>query len=231
MAERAGRGFTVAWVDCLRQPEGSSSLFTRARPAETGGLVAHQRRRPAVPAAAPLSSSAGRSCAASTVHARRPGAGARRVHYNRFLYPLDRIRDWNRLYSRASFYQHQSAVPMAAAPDARRLLEATAAARQGSFLVVLKLFGGKASPGLLSFPMEGATFALDLQNRGAATRTLLATMNAIATEAGGRIYPAKDAVMTPAEFAAGYPRWRAVEALRDPAILTDFWRRVTREAA
>ena len=228
--------YTVAWVDCFATGARlGSGLFTRARFAGDGGLAVHRTEGgPAVPAAAPsfmLGSTAVRGF--NRVYANRPGAtGTRRLHYDRFLYPLDRIGGWNRLYGRAGFYQHQSAVPMAAALAAlRRLLEATAAARQGSFLVVLKLFGGRASPGLLSFPMEGATFALDLQNRGDPTRALLATMNRIAIEAGGRLYPAKDATMTPAEFRAGYPRWRAVEALRDPAILSDFWRRVTGEAA
>jgi hypothetical protein len=37
--------------------------------------------------------------------------------------------------------------------------------------------------------------------------------------------------MSPAVFRAGYPRWRELEAERDPAILSDFWRRVTRDAA
>ena len=32
-------------------------------------------------------------------------------------------------------------------------------------------------------------------------------------------------------FRAGYPRWREVETLRDPAIMSDFWRRVTAGAA
>jgi hypothetical protein len=45
--------------------------------------------------------------------------------------------------------------------------------------------------------------------------------------AGGRLYPAKDSTMTADAFQAGYPKWRAVEALRDPKIMSDFWRRVT----
>ena len=113
----------------------------------------------------------------------------------------------------------------------RKLLELTAAHRQGSFLVVLKLFGNRPSPGLLSFPMEGATFALDFPNRGEATRELLQLMEDVVLKAGGRLYPAKDASMSGAAFRAGFPRWREVEANRDPALMSDFWRRVTREAA
>ena len=50
-------------------------------------------------------------------------------------------------------------------------------------------------------------------------------------EAGGRLYPAKDATMTGPQFRAGFPRWREVETLRDPAISSSFWRRVTGESA
>jgi hypothetical protein len=32
-------------------------------------------------------------------------------------------------------------------------------------------------------------------------------------------------------FRAGYPAWRELEQHRDPAIMSDFWRRVTADAA
>jgi L-gulonolactone oxidase len=79
--------------------------------------------------------------------------------------------------------------------------------------------------------MEGATFALDLPNRGAPTRDLLDRMAAVVVEAGGRLYPAKDASMSGEAFRAGFPRWRELESRRDPALMSDFWRRVTRDAA
>jgi hypothetical protein len=37
--------------------------------------------------------------------------------------------------------------------------------------------------------------------------------------------------MSPIAFRTGYPAWRKLEAQRDPAIMSDFWRRVTAEAA
>ena len=228
--------YTAAWVDCLAS--GSSlgrGLFSCARHAEDGDLSVHRERSIArVPIDAPgklLSSPVMR--AFNLVYAGRPGVeGERRVHYDPFLYPLDSIEGWNRLYGRPGFFQHQSVVPLNSAHDAlKRLLELTSAHRQGSFLVVLKLFGDRPSPGLLSFPREGATFALDLPNRGKATETLLARMAEVVMEAGGRLYPAKDATMSGEVFRAGYPRWRELEARRDPAFMSDFWRRVTREAA
>jgi L-gulonolactone oxidase len=227
--------YTVTWVDCLaRGASLGRGLFTRARHTENGSLSVHRDRWARLPVDAPsalLSSPVVR--AFNFVYAGRPGVeGARRVHYDPFLYPLDSIEGWNRLYGRPGFFQHQSVVPLAAAPDAlKKLLELASAHRQGSFLVVLKLFGNRPSPGLLSFPMEGATLALDLPNRGAATATLLARMADVVMEAGGRLYPAKDATMSGEVFRAGYPRWRELETRRDPALISDFWKRVTKGAA
>ena len=56
-------------------------------------------------------------------------------------------------------------------------------------------------------------------------------MAEVVLAAGGRLYPAKDATMTGEQFRAGFPRWREVESYRDPAISSDFWRRVTGAAA
>jgi L-gulonolactone oxidase len=236
--DEAGRSqdwpYTVAWVDCrARGPALGRGLFTRGRQAEEGGLSVHRERSIArVPADAPamlLSSPVVR--AFNLVYAGWPGIeGERRAHYDSFLYPLDAIEDWNRLYGRPGFFQHQSVVPLKSAPEAlKRLLELASAYRQGSFLVVLKLFGSCPSPGLMSFPMEGATFALDLPNRGPATHDLLTRMAELVMGAGGRLYPAKDATMSGEVFRAGFPQWRALESHRDPALMSDFWRRVTRE--
>jgi FAD/FMN-containing dehydrogenase len=93
---------------------------------------------------------------------------------------------------------------------------------------VLKRCGDIRSPGLLSFPMEGTSLALDFPQRDQQNARLFTKMDAIVREAGGRMYPAKDAHMTGTDFRAAYPRWEQVEALRDPAILSRFWERTTR---
>jgi FAD/FMN-containing dehydrogenase len=227
--------YTVAWIDCLAKGGATGrGLFTRGRHAEGGGLDVHKAPRLAAPLDAP-----GFLLNAHTIglfnaaYRRRPFVlGARRVHYDPFLFPLDAVADWNRLYGRRGFFQHQSAVPMAGAFETvRELLELTAESGEGSFLLVLKLFGDEPSPGVLSFPLPGATLALDFPNKGESTRRLLDGMAEVVLAAGGRLYPAKDATMSGAAFRAGYPDWRKVEAQRDPKIMSDFWRRVTAEAA
>lgn len=227
--------YTVAWIDCLAKGAAAGrGLFTRGRHAEGGGLAVHKPPRIAAPFDAPgFLLNATTIGAFNELYRRRPFVlGAKRVHYDPFLFPLDAVARWNKLYGRRGFFQHQSAVPMAAAHDTvRKLLELTAEVGEGSFLVVLKLFGSEASPGVLSFPLPGATLALDFPNKGEGTRRLLDRMADVVLAAGGRLYPAKDATMSAAAFRAGYPDWRKVEAQRDPNVMSDFWRRVTAEAA
>jgi len=226
--------YTVAWVDCLAKGSATGrGLFIRARHAEGGELKVHGAPRLGVPLDAPgfLLNSA-TIAAFNTLWRKRPWVlGASTQHYEPFFFPLDAIANWNKLYGKRGFYQHQSVVPMAAAPDTlRKLLGLTAEFGEGSFLMVLKLFGDKPSPGLLSFPMPGATLALDFPNKGESTQRLLDRMAGTVLAAGGRLYPAKDATMSGEAFRAGYPAWRELEARRDPAFMSDFWRRVTEAA-
>jgi FAD/FMN-containing dehydrogenase len=227
--------YTVAWVDCLAKGAAAGrGLFIRGRHAEEGGLTVHRAPRLGVPLDAPgFLLNAHTTGLFNAAYRRRPWVlGHKRVHYDPFFYPLDGLAHWNRLYGKRGFFQHQSVVPLAGAPDAlRKLLALTAEFGEGSFLVVLKLFGDKGSPGLLSFPFAGATLALDFPNKGESTRRLLEAMSEVVMEAGGRLYPAKDATMSGAAFRAGYPNWRKLEAQRDPALMSDFWRRVAAQAA
>ncbi len=103
--------------------------------------------------------------------------------------------DWNRLYGRRGLDQYQCVIPLPAQQDAvRALLREIVAAGEASFLAVLKTFGGLPSPGLLSFPREGATLALDFPNRGRSTLALLERLDAIVRDACGALYrPRMDA--------------------------------------
>ena len=92
------------------------------------------------------------------------------------------------------------------------LLERIAASGQSSFLAVLKLFG-PAGEGLMSFPMEGYTLALDFPLRRG-TRALLDGLDEITHRHGGRVYLAKDARCAPERLREGYPRFGAFEVVR-----------------
>ncbi|MFM7403958.1 MAG: FAD-binding protein, partial [Erythrobacter sp.] len=135
------------------------------------------------------------------------------VAYDPYFYPLDALFEWNRIYGRRGFVQYQSVLPLATSAQGMRcLLEAISAAGAGSFLAVLKRMG-RQSFGMLSFPMEGYTLALDFPATPE-NLALLARLDAITAEHGGRVYLAKDACVAPQYFAAGYPRLAEFRELR-----------------
>ena len=76
---------------------------------------------------------------------------------------------------------------------------------------------------------RGFTLALDFPNRGGRTLALMAELDRVVAEAGGRLYPAKDGRMPAEAFRRGYPAWRVLEQRRDPMLQSSFWRRVSQE--
>jgi hypothetical protein len=151
-----------------------------------------------------------------------------RVPYGPYFYPLDGIADWNRAYGKQGFFQYQCVVPPPVMRDAMRaILAEVAKSRQASFVTVLKTFGELQSPGMLSFPRPGATVALDFSNRGDVTRRLFERLDALVEEAGGAVYPAKDACLSAARFRRFFPAWERFSAHVDPRFSSSFWRRVT----
>ena len=114
----------------------------------------------------------------------------------------------------------------AAEPTIRALLEQTQVAKHGSFLTVLKLFGGTPSPGMLSFPRAGATLTLDFPYRGAATDQLLDTLDALVLNVGGAINPYKDARMSAETFAKSFPQLDQFKAFVDSNARSAFAQRV-----
>ncbi len=74
---------------------------------------------------------------------------------------------------------------------------------------MLKTLGGEGR-GYLSFPMRGFTLALDFRRRRGIT-TLLEKLTAITRDHGGRVYLAKDAVLSAEQFRAMYPKVASFE--------------------
>lgn len=225
--------YSVAWVDCLARGTGlGRGIFSRANHAP-----AHPERRPrppvrtlSVPFTPPFSLINRFSLRAfneAYFHRspRRPTQSI--VHYQPFFYPLDSIGRWNRIYGRRGFLQHQCVVPPPSAPEVvTELLRTISASGQGSFLAVLKQFGNRPSPGLLSFARPGVTLALDFPALGDPTLRLLDRLDQIVIEAGGAIYPAKDARMSPQAFRASFPRLDEFVPFVDPRFSSGLWRRV-----
>ncbi|WP_432460658.1 FAD-binding protein [Agarivorans sp. QJM3NY_25] len=223
--------YTVAWIDCLAS--GASlgrGIFMRGNHASQG-VKSAPRLSLSVPLTPPISLINKLSLKAfnfAYYHKQMEKVHQQRTHYQPFFYPLDAVGEWNRIYGPKGFYQYQCVIPLAdAKAGMKAILTEISASGSGSFLAVLKMFGAVASPGLLSFPQEGVTLALDFPNQGDKTRQLMQKLDDITFNHGGRVYPAKDARMSAEHFQHYYPQWRQLEALRDPRHSSSFWRRVT----
>lgn len=223
--------FCVSWVDCAGRSAGRG-IYSAGDFAAEGALRHETPATRSVPFTPPVSLVNRLSLRAFNFaywHASPLWRTGVRSGYEPFFYPLDAVRHWNRVYGRRGFQQYQCLVPEPCARDAiRALLGAVAATGTGSFLAVLKRCGDLDSPGLLSFPAAGTTLALDFPQHPRLAESLFPRLDAIVREAGGRLYPAKDAHMAGEDFRAAYPAWERVEALRDPVMMSRFWQRVTK---
>jgi L-gulonolactone oxidase len=224
---------TAAWIDCTASGKAiGRGVFQRGNWASDGPLVAQSGPpRLTVPIDPPFGllnplTLKAFNTAYGALQASKQGV--RRVPYASALYPLDAVGGWNRFYGKAGFRQYQFVVPVGVAKMAvREALTQIVRAGEGSFLAVLKTFGDKMSPGLISFPMPGATLALDFPNRGQATLDLFERLDAVVEAAGGRLYPAKDGRIPARMFRRTYVRSLEWIEQHDPAMASGFWRRVT----
>lgn len=123
--------------------------------------------------------------------------GEQLVDLDRYFYPLDRIRNWNRLYGRRGFIQYQFCLPEeTSASGIRHILDTIRAGSDQPFLSVLKRHGERPAEAVHSFPIRGYSLALDFPR----TRTVFALVEKLDTlvwQYGGKIYLAKDACSAP----------------------------------
>ena len=224
--------YTVAWIDCLAKGTSAGrGVFITGNHAMDGELrVAEQKklRIPFTPPVSAINSLTLQAFNTAYFHIHKAGRHSGRVNYEPFFYPLDRILEWNRIYGPRGFQQYQCVIPQENGQDGiAAMLAAIAAEGMGSFLAVLKRCGNLSSPGLLSFPLEGVSLALDFPQHNMANTKLFSRLDSILRETGGRLYPAKDAHMSGDDFRTSYPAWEKIEALRDPLLYSHFWQRVT----
>lgn len=226
----AGWEHTVSWVDCITGG-GGRGLFMCGNPAtDACKRPAPKGRKLTMPIVPPISlvnQLSLRLFNMAYYQLKKWRAGRAISHYEPFFYPLDNLLEWNRMYGPKGFFQYQSVVPREVGQDAvQAMLGEIARSGGGSFLAVLKTFGNRQPVGMLSFPKPGVTLALDFPNCGDRTHQLFERLDAIVREAGGRLYPAKDARMPRELFEAGYPRLTEFRRYRDPGISSGLSRRL-----
>lgn len=224
--------YTVAWVDCLAKgKKAGRGHFICGNHAPKGQLKPIAPTGLAVPVDLPFSLVNPLSLRLFNTfyyHRQLHKDVASRVNYASFFYPLDGLRQWNRIYGQAGFQQYQCVIPEQHGADIiRDIMNTIANSGSGSFLAVLKQCGKLPSVGLMSFPLHGVSLALDFPQRDALNSRLFNKLDALVHEAGGRLYPAKDAHISSIHFKQAYPDWLKVEALRDTQLQSQFWQRVT----
>ena len=236
-------GYTVAWSDSLaRGARLGRSVVTSGDFAEPGDLPAADRADPfafrpgarlGVPSWMPpgLINRYSVALANEAYYRRAPRSRQGELQtIGAFFHPLDAIRNWNRVYGPGGFRQYQYVVPFGQEAAVRRSFELVSRARAASFVTVLKRFGA-GDPGLLSFPAPGWTLALDVPARTRGLDGLLASLDRLVVDAGGRVYLAKDSRVPAGTLAAMYPRLEEFRKLRagidpDGVLASDLSRRL-----
>ncbi len=213
-----GSHYRVALIDCVtRGKQFGRSLISLAEHADEGPLSISEDHEVSLPVDLPTFVLNRWSIRIfNELYYRRTlrSHRTRIVPFKRYFYPLDAIRDWNRMYGKPGFIQYQFVLPISEGRRGMRvILERITESGRGSFLAVLKLLG-KANQNLLSFPMEGYTLALDFKLHSQVFE-LLEALDRIVICHGGRIYLAKDSRMSQGVFRSSYPRWERFEEVRE----------------
>ena len=196
---------TVGWIDCISKGPalGRGILFCGrwAEPGEAARSFPHLQRQVNVPLMPPRSLVQPLAVRAMNeiyyrLHAR---ASSRIIRPESFLYPLDAIGSWWRLYGPRGFIQYQCVLPSATGNlPVRDFLRIVSKRGRSSFLCVIKDCGDEGV-GMLSFPKPGISIALDMPYDDECQQ-LVDEMNELMIAAGGRIYLAKDALTRAEHF-------------------------------
>jgi FAD/FMN-containing dehydrogenase len=222
--------YTVAWLDCLaRGASLGRGILMRGHHARNEELPRSLNREKMTPAG---QFNLNRDLpswflnrltlrAFNELYYRWQGRAQRRFvcHYESFLFPLDRIGDWNRLYGRRGFVQYQCVFPLSQSrAGVQAVLEESTRSRRASFLGVLKRFGAEGE-GFLSFPRPGYTLTLDFPINDPQLFAFLDRLDEVVLQHEGRVYLAKDARLGAAGFRRMYPRldeWLRIKTQVDP---------------
>jgi FAD/FMN-containing dehydrogenase len=224
--------YTVAWIDCLARGRAlGRGLFLRGDHV-AGASRGKSDEGPAISVPIDLPSGLiGRATVRAFntfyYHAQVRRTQRRTLSYEPFFFPLDGIGAWNRLYGGKGFLQYQCVTAGDSESAMAELLEQVARSGETPSLAVLKKFGRIPSPGMLSFPRPGITLAIDFAMRGTSTLNLLERLDHIVAQAGGAVYPAKDARMSGPSFQRFFPNWESFASHIDPKFSSSFWRRVS----
>jgi FAD/FMN-containing dehydrogenase len=203
---------TMGWIDCLNGGDslGRGVLMAGRWATAHEGPSSPPRRPPQVKLPVELP-----NWALNPLTARIFNAGYYWGHLRReakgimspepFFYPLDSILEWNKAYGSRGFTQYQCVLPRhSGAAAVREFMELLTRLGGASPLCVIKDCGPEGK-GVLSFPLEGTSIAVDMAV-GPQTQGIVDRLNEFVIAVGGRIYLTKDRFTRAEHYRAMEPR-------------------------
>lgn len=195
--------YAAGWVDCLSAGpafgRGVVYFADHAAPEDSAARLVYPKKKARnVPFYAPSWLLNGWSIRAhNAMLFSRARGGEQLVDLDRYFYPLDGIRNWNRLYGRRGFIQYQFCLPEKNSFEGiRHILQTIRRGADMPFLTVLKRHGERPAEAVHSFPIRGYSLALDFP-RSRTIFSLVRELDELVWQYGGKIYLAKDACSAP----------------------------------
>lgn len=209
--------YSVAWIDCLaKNEEQGKCLLMVGDFSDDGDLNYKSKKRLNIPFLFPSFSLNRFSVKAFNWLYYNKASNSifkQKVNLDTFFYPLDAIKNWNRIYGKNGFTQYQFILPKDVSYQGlQEILTQIQKSGKGSFLAVLKLYG-KENKNYLSFPKEGYSLALDFKMEDGLFE-LLDRLDEVVLRYNGRIYLAKDVRVSKEIFEIGYENCDKFRLLR-----------------
>ena len=214
--------YTVAWLDPGQQGiKTGRAVFTRGNHASITDLTSNKRKQapldirdkqtvtaPGFVPAKVINKYSLKAFNAFYYHKQRKPVKSGIERYDTFMYPLDRVENWNKLYGKEGFVQYQVVIPAEFTAIALgELFHRMNLTGVSCSMAVLKQMGDSSTHSPLSFPMPGYTIALDFKKTEEALE-LCDRFDDIVDNYGGRTYLAKDYRCSSRVFRNGYPDWQ-----------------------
>ncbi len=128
----------------------------------------------------------------------------RKIHLNQYFYPLDKIKNWNKLYGKNGFIQIQVLLKKKnILKNLTRLIEFFQINNKYSFITSLKKLG-KKNNNYLSFPEYGYTIAMDIKYSSNIEEFHKKLENEL-KKINAKLYLTKDSLMRSNYFKSTYP--------------------------
>ncbi len=143
------------------------------------------------------------------------------TNYDNFFYPLDKIKNWYKLYGKKGFVQYQFVVPKINGKKClKEVLDLMNNTGSISSLAVLKLHN-KSNNNYLTFPLEGYSLAMDFPINDKLYSTL-DNLDNIVSNYKGKIYLTKDCRLKKYYFEKFYPKSKELTKTRNQYKIFNF---------